>query len=586
MSRNRETVRAKPRKLDVGALLGEALALHQRGEVAKAEPIYRRVLAEDPDNAQATQLLGVVYLQRGDAASAVQLLAKAVDLEPDNPQYLGDLGVAQNAANMFEEALRSLNRAIDLRPDYAQAHSNLGMTLKNLGRHEAAVASYRRAINLRPSEAGFHLNLGNSLTAAGDLSEAETAYRKALELRPGYPAAVSGLALTLSHLGRSDEAIATGQKAIANNRNVAAYHFSLGRAYRDARQPEQAIACFRRALELDPGDMESVRYLALLEAKSAFDEELAALSSLFESGRLSNEQGVHLAYALATWLDDLGEYERAADYYARANGARAHSVPFSIDSERAVIEEILSLFDPMPDPGANGTGYAPIFVVGLPRSGKTTLEGMLSRHPRLQSAGELRVLALLGRELSQTYKLAAPGAHISRVPEDRFVKLREAYRRHAESIVSPSMRSIDTMPTNFRLIGLIRLAIPDAKILHCVRPRLEHCVALYKKSFGTGFSYTYDLNALADYYRLYERTMTFWKERIPGFVIDVDVADLLQRKDAGMRRIFEHCGVEYDEACLEPFESEPRRGSARSAKEGLEPALAPYRPVLERAFNA
>lgn len=586
MSR-RKAARPKPatkRKPDVDAMLAEGLALHQRGRIPEAESFYRRALAEQPDHPQANQLMGLTRLQQADAEMAVGLLSKAVRLSPENPQYLCDLGVAQNAAMRYEEAIRSLNRAIDLKPDYAQAHSNLGMTLKNFRRFAPAVESYREAIRLRPNEPGFQLNLGNALSALGDLQEAEKAYRRALDLRPDYPAALSGLALTLSELGRPEDAIALGLDAIKRQYNVAAYHSTLGRSYREARDPEKAVASFRTALEIDPTDMEAVRFLALLERKATADSEMSRLVALIDSGTLNREQEANLAYALGTWFDDLGEYETAFGYYARANTIKRSGENFSMQQVRQDIESITRVFTPTPAwPQACGVMDSPIFIVGLPRSGKTTLEGMLSRHPGVGSAGELKILSILVEELSRENDLSLSGGHVSKVPNRDWEVLGEQYLRQARSIVRPGARPIDTMPPNFRLVGAIRMAMPDAKVIHCVRSPVEHCAELYKKCFGSaGNGYSTDLEDCAEYYKQYRRIMAFWNETAPGFVLDVDLAQIVSAPEPGMRRVLDHCELAFDPACTEPMTSEPRVGESgfRTVEERAT-RLAPYRAALE-----
>lgn len=585
MSR-RKAARPKPatkRKPDVDAMLAEGLALHQRGRIPEAESIYHRVLTELPDHAQANQLMGLTRLQRGDADMAVSLLSKAVRLSPDNPQYLCDLGVAQNAANQFEEAIRSLTRAIDLKPDYAQAHSNLGMTLKNFRRFAPAVASYREAIRLRPNEPGFHHNLGNALSALGDLLEAEKAYRRALDLRPDYPAALSGLALTLSELGRPEEAIVLGLGAIKRQYNVAAYHSTLGRSYREARLPEKAVASFRTALELEPADMEAIRYIALLEKKASFDSEMSRLVSLIEDGDLNKEQEVNLAYALGIWFDDLGEYRKAFDYYERANAIKRRSDYSSLQQTRADVRVMKKVFSPTPNwPPLSGDGNSPIFIVGLPRSGKTTLEGMLSRHPRAGSAGELRILSILVDELVRKNRVFLDAGHVSNVPNGDWEELADEYIRQARSIVPPGVRPIDTMPPNFHLVGMIRMALPSAKVINCVRAPVEHCAEMYKKCFGLGgYGFSTDLAETAEYYKIYREMMQFWAEALPGFVLDVNVADIMSDPEPSMRRVLAHCGLEYDSACAVPMTSEPRIGeSVLRGSEERAARLAPYRAIL------
>ncbi len=251
---------------------------------------------------------------------------------------------------------------------------------------------------------------------------------------------------------------------------------------------------------------------------------------------------------------------------------------------RRDIDAMMRAFTPAPAwPQARGVMDSPIFIVGLPRSGKTTLEGMLSRHPGVGSAGELKILSILVEELSRKNGLSLSGGHVSKVPNRDWEVLGEEYSRQARSIVRPGARPIDTMPPNFRMIGMIRMAMPDAKVINCVRSPVEHCAELYKKCFGlAGNGYSTDLVDCADYYKQYRRIMAFWNETEPGFVLDVDVAQIVSAPELGMRRVLDHCELAFDPACTTPMASEPRVGEShfRTVEERAA-RLAPYRAALE-----
>jgi len=546
------------------------LALHQAGRRAEAEAIYRDVLKRQPRHAAANHLLGLALLQRGDAEAAVRSIARAVAARGDDAQYHGNLGVALDAAGRPAEAVASFDRAIALSPAFAEAWSNRGKALKQLGRLAEAVDSYREALARKPGEAGFHLNLANALADLGDLPAAEAAYRQALALRPTYAAALSGLCRMLEALDRADEAVAIGEEAAARDPREPEHHRALGRALLAAGRPAGAVASYRRALGLDATDAESWRLLSLIQRRATRDADMAAMERLLARPDLPDAQRAHLHFALGKGLDELGDVAGSFDHYRRGNALLHRAAPFPLAAAEAEIESLLALFAaPAALPHAAPVEAPPVFIVGLPRAGKSSLEGMLARHPALRRGGELPLLGHAVARLRREAGLADPGA---------IAALAAEYLAGARRLAPPPLRLLDTMPLNLMQIGFIRLALPNALILHCVRDPLEHAVAIYQKYFGRpGYEFSTDLGDLAAYYRLYRRLMAHWHAVFPGAILDVDVAALRRAPEAPMRAILDFCGLDWHPACLAPFDPEPEIGPSPPPAD----RLAPYRDLLQ-----
>jgi tetratricopeptide (TPR) repeat protein len=571
----------------IAAELAAGVAHHKAGRLGDAELHYHRVLAVRPDHAEANNLLGLVNLALGDSFGAAERLEKAVALVPDNPQFLCNAGVALDAITQHERAVQRLGRAIELKPDYAEAHSNLGMVLKRMHRPAEAAVHYRKAIELRPSEAGFHLNLGHALSNLGELHEAEKEYRRALELRPGHAPTLTALATLLEELDRSGEAAATAEQALetAPRTKDPAYHRSRGFAYRLAGKLEMAQESFRKAIALNPTDIESWEGLSRTQRYSRYDSELESLVRLREEAHLDSEDRISLDLVLGRWFDDIGDDARSFEYFRRANTAIRSTIDYSEAREETDFEIIRRHFDPVPvtlPPVPSGEPSA-IFIVGEPRSGKTTLEGMLARHPRLKAAGELRIVQLLGRDLSAKHGLSSLGSHISRVPERDLRQLGKAYLDFVHQIVPPGLVPIDTMPPNFRYIGILRMALPGARVIHTVRDPIEHAIALYQKRFPRkGYPYSYVLDELGAHRLLLDRLMSWWHKAFPSFVCEIDVSTL--GDESRMRELLAFCGLEWEPACLGFHQSEPRLGddpaqAARRREERrrfYEPLLRPH----------
>jgi predicted O-linked N-acetylglucosamine transferase (SPINDLY family) len=299
------------------ATLSEALQIgllhHRAGRLDLAEQIYRRILAVEPEHADALHLLGLVAHQTGQHAKAAELIGRAVATSPGVSVYYGNLGEAQRVLRRTTEAIAAYRRAIELDPRYAEAHTGLGLVLQELGQFDDALACHRRALEIVPDYAEAHNNLGIVLQQRGRLAEAAACYERAVQLKPDLAAAhinlgvvlqrqgmlekaaicyrrgltlesesaegFANLGVALAELGQLDEAIACQQRALHANPQFAKAHLNLGNALKDRGDLGEAVVCYRRALELEPGYVEAhsnllytMHYTPEYDARAICDE--------------------------------------------------------------------------------------------------------------------------------------------------------------------------------------------------------------------------------------------------------------------------------------------------------------------------
>jgi tetratricopeptide (TPR) repeat protein len=304
-----------------------AMRHHQAGRLAAAETIYREVLQEQPDHADALQLLGIVAGQRGDADTAIDLIRQSIrlkpdhpgayrnlgpllaqkgqfyeaivayrkflELRPDSPEIHRDLGTALKACGRLEEAFASVSRAVELKPDFAFAYNDLGNIATARNQLDDAIAAYSKAIALKPDFAEAHNNLGNALSAKGLIEEALAAYRRAIEHKGNLAAAHNGAGNMLRRIGRGDEAISAYRTAIRLKPDFALAYFNLGQAYRIAGQPEQALAAYRDALRIEPNNAEVHANMAVVLAEmQRFSEAMNAhgqLAAIMPNAAITHE---------------------------------------------------------------------------------------------------------------------------------------------------------------------------------------------------------------------------------------------------------------------------------------------------------
>jgi predicted O-linked N-acetylglucosamine transferase (SPINDLY family) len=301
------------------ATISEALAIgvqhHQAGRLQAAEEIYRRILAVEPNHAEAIHLLGVVAHQAGRHRLAVEYIERAIELNRTVAAFHNNLGETHRALCAIPEAVACYRRALELKPDFAQAHYNLGNVLKGRGELDEAVACYRRAVELKPDYAEAHNNLGNALKDQGRPEEAVACYRRALELKPDSADAHNNLANALKDQGKLDEAVACCRRALAIKPDFAEAHNNLGAVFKEQGSPDEAIACYRRAIALKPDFAEAHNNLGFLSHdQGKLDEAVACYRRALELKPDHAETHVNLGVALS----DAGKLDEAAACYRRA----------------------------------------------------------------------------------------------------------------------------------------------------------------------------------------------------------------------------------------------------------------------------
>ena len=542
-----------PPRRSIDELLAEGLRLHQSGRASEAAPFYRQVLDRMPDQPAANHLLGLVNLQQGKPEEAVRLISRAIRARATDPQYFTNLGVALNQLSRHAEAIDALDRALALNPRLPGALSNRGMALRGLGQYEESARSYRSAIALQPTEPGMHGNLGNVLIEAGRLGEAEAAFNEARQLREWHPTAIGGLCMVYEESNRLQKAEELARQASVAVPSEPQFHYRLGRALGLLRRPDEAAAAFRAAVRLKPDYGLAWCYLAETVRRDSEDEEVKSIRALAESASIAPDERAFAGFALGRSLADLDRHEESIAAFKAANTLRRQ---ISADSAEAEIEGLrrrLAQFSEWPDPatGAGFDGIEPVFIIGLPRSGKTTVESMLAASDSFAGVGEQRVMPrLIARAVAEH------GETLSLWPRSAWAAIGAAYAAEVAPLVPSGRRAVDTLPPNFGLAGFILAALPRAKFIHTIRNRPEHLVALFEKYItGSGYAYTTAIPDLIAYHAAYRDLMATWHRLLPEAILDVDIAD--NPANAG---ILAHLGLPGALASVAP-ETEPKAAS-------------------------
>jgi len=567
--------------------LGEML--RQRGQLGPAEEAARKAVATDGKLAGAWSNLGIILQEAGKLQESRDCLGKALALEPRNPEFHNNMGNTLKRLGDLHGAEQHWHQAIQLRPNYAEPHSNLSLLLIDQGQIEAAVASARRAIDLNPRLADAYVNLASAENARSRYGEALRALDALKNFAPNYVTGLCARALALKNLDRFDEAAATARRAVALAPMSSEAHAMLGQILQVQGVFEEALAAYDRAAELSGNAREralinrAVLYMEHAradEAEEAFERAVTeypnSASAWFNRADLIKFRGgdasidrmkaalgngprhqtdrMLLNFALGKAYLDIGESDKAFEHLNEANRLKRSTIAYNPDDSTRAMEGIAQVFGAellaeLADKGARSE--RPVFIVGMPRSGTTLIEQILASHPDVYGAGELRhvqhVVAPL-RDFPQSIPRVAPDA------------LRDMGERYLAKIpvgAGAARYVIDKMPANFFYAGLIRLILPDARIIHSRRDAADTCLSCYSKLFQSEQNFTYDLGELGRFHRDYQNLMAHWRTVLRGsHFIEVDYEAVVEDTEAEVRKLLNFLDLPWNDACLEFYRTE------------------------------
>ena len=453
----------------------------------------------------------------------------------------------------LEEARAAYQRAVALAPDHADARYNLGVVLRDQGRMAQAQAAFEAALALRPDHAESHNNLGMALAAQGRHGDAAACFRKALALKPDHARAHSNLGVALMALDRLEPAADCFRRAVALSPGYAKAHNNLGVALQHQGRFAPARDAFKAALRVDPAYAEALFNLSVLPAEApGSPEDEAAFGRLRGQSQAEREPMARgtLLFALGRALEERGDVDGAFDAWAEANALRRARLSFDIAQAERRMAAIADAFDRPALERLAGQGLAserPIFILGMPRSGTTLVEQILAAHPQVHGGGELAALGELAAEVKAPADMTG----------DDCRALGQAYLDRAPAGAPGRTRVTDKAIANFQYLGLARLGLPGAAIVHCRRDPRDVALSCFATRFAEGQGFTHHLAELGRYWRAYDRLMDHWRAVLPpGLMLEIPYEALVADLETWARRLVAHCGLEWDDACLRFFEAD------------------------------
>ena len=593
-------------KLTIQQALQQGVAAHKEGKLQDAERLYRAILQSQPLHPDANHNLGVLAVSDNKADEALPLFKTALEANPKIEQfwlsYIDALIKEQqfeNAKQVYEQAknqgldgerlislekqlspktqienfnsaspsqqqLNSLlgyyqkgrfNDAEELAisitnkfPKYQFGWKVLGAVLGTIGKKFEAVEANQTAVTLSPQDAEAHYNLGVTLKELGKLDEALDSYTQAIVLKPDYAEAHSNLGVTLKELGKLDEALASYTQAIALKPDFAEAHYNLGNTLKELGKLDEALDSYTQAIVLKPDYAEVHRMLTLMKKFDAQDEQYSNMLELYLNEEISEEQRCHINFGLAKACEDLGNFEQAYTHYSQGNVLRKKRLNYDINQDVKLFKQLKSSYPQIEknslEPYGSANKLAPIFIVGMPRSGTTLVEQIISSHSQVTGAGELSFAEQFG---------AAIATGITEANNESLFDFQGEYLNKLQNVSNGNLIITDKMPHNFRFIGLLTAAFPEAKIIHVKRNPAAVCWANYKMYFvSNNMNYCYSIDDVISYHKLYENLMDFWTSTLSKRIYNLDYELLTVNQESETRQLIEYLGLDWDENCLSP----------------------------------
>ncbi len=598
--------------------------LREQGNLIEAKERGLKAIEILPEDHGALFNLACVYRELGEVDEALNTLKKATDLKPDSVSAHLATAKLLMARERYPEALVAARYALTFKKESPEAHMAMSQCYKGLRQFMDARLAAEKAICLEPETALYHFALADVLIASGQDDEANVALQRALELKPGSHDALMMLARVRQNLDMLDEAVEAIDEAMKSYQETPAYLCEKARMLMYASRIDEAFEVLDYALRHWPQNpaatLAKVELLLTVnrkqEAGQLLEESRDAMQDLpnfyvhmasykkftpddpdfqrlvayeNEADKMGSGKG-GIYFALFDAYEQIGEYDKAFSYLKKANDFKKEgSPPHDAESYRILFAKKKEIFTAELVKGFEGYGHdsdLPVFILGMPRSGTTLTEQIISSHPETYGAGELH-------DLSNTLRELGP------LELDTAATMGEGYVRkiRARDKSGKARRITDKMPGNYNSVGIIHCILPKAKIIHCRRNPMDNLFSCYKQHFATGHEWTYDFETLALQYAAYQDLMDHWHKILPeGSFIDIDYEETVGDFEAQARRLIEYAGLPWDDACLEPHKQkrpiltaskdqviQPVYQSSVESWRRYEKQLQPLADALERA---
>lgn len=426
--------------------------------------------------------------------------------------------IAEHKSGNYARAEILYKRVLDSHPNHVEAAHYLALIAQEVNRHDVAVRLLEKVASLASDNANIFYNLALSYQQLGQLEFAKSRYLKAIQIDPAM--------------------------ALAYN--------NLGIIYQQEGMHEKANALFRKAISIDPEFANAYYNLSNSEKFKVKPGFLDNIENLLKNNKLPENDAITCHFALGKIYDDLSLYPMAFEHYRSGNQLK--NTLFNINAYSRYVDSIIQVFD-TPRLKKTSSSLASIgeliFIIGMPRSGTTLVEQIISSHSKVTGGGELGLIGEIIDNIDSHINVDLPYPHcFETIEQHDLAKLADLALIELEKIQPGYLVLTDKTPINFLHVGLIHLLFPNAKVIHCQRDPVDNCLSCYFQNFNRQHHYSNDMKSLGEFYRLQEKLMNHWKSLLPEQIFTIQYETLVKHQEEQTRNLIQFCELEWEDNCM------------------------------------
>lgn len=426
-------------------------------------------------------------------------------------------------------------------------------TLYKLNQYDSLEKKVKQLLNKYNKNINLYNILGVALSGQSKLNDAIKTFEKIIEIEPNYYFAYHNMGNVLKDLSRMDEAKNYYEKCIKINPNYIEAYIGLGKIFLDLHKLEESANVFKQAIKLKPENGELHRHLSQVIKYEQTSSHLKDMEKIISNISVTHNQQMHLSFALGKAYEDMKVYDKAFSHWKQGNFLKRKEIKYSTKYQARLVKVIKDnfkkdLFEKFKNYGNQDKTL--IFIIGMPRSGTTLVQQILSSHQKVFGVGESNQFSNNINENFFTQN-GFLKENLYNYDPANFNKIGEIYIKNVRQLSTYNRYTLVKDLLNFTWLGFIKLIFPNAKIVHCVRNPLDTCLSLFKNYFIGGVDFSYDLTELGEYYNLYREIMTFWDNILPNYCVNINYEELIRDPKKQIEKLLKGCSLEWDENCLQ-----------------------------------
>ena len=438
-------------------------------------------------------------------------------------------------------------------PKVVYLYNLLGLILSEKKQPLEALEYYNKGLEIDPKNSMIYNNIGSIYKSMNNFSEAEKSYKKSIELDKNSVESYNNLGTLYVETNNYESSIDCYKNAIDVNKNFLPAYYNLANSYYNIGKFNEAKIYFLKTIAINPNFYSAHRNLSQIIKYDDKNSHFEELKKIFNNKNIPIEHKTEISFALGKAYEDIKNYDKSFYFYNIGNYQRRKIISFSIDKEKEkfkIIKEIFTKDVFLKKKESINSDDAAIFIVGMPRSGTTLIEQIISNHPDVFGGDELNFLPdLVEKKFGSIEKV-----NINNINETNFIATE--YIKKIKRLSNTSKRITDKLPINFLNIGLIKLILPNSKIIHCKRNSKDNCFSIFKNYFvNPKLNFAYNLEELCQFYNLYSDLMKYWNKILPNDIIDLQYEKLINEPEKNIKSLIKNCNLEWNNKCINFYEN-------------------------------